>query len=766
MSNSISGWQKFLADNKEDPATIAKQIRKDQVACREGHAPSILVTLLPPFSNRQAQEISRFLLPKNNKDVSPPLGNHRQQHDSCESSREDANAPNELTTGCPETKREDIGSKDDRAGLWAIRRLQYEGIIDSIKKYLTRMDYKQREQEMSPLPTRMNKGGADELMHREIHSGIDNAKHTAADLSFCQKSDEPNDIQSEESRSVQSQSDTEVLCAPSSTDSSLEGRDVEVDDCVSTGIVVSSRAVQTNMSIHEALAATFKAEDLQAALKLLKTSAKDAKTANARSAVLSAASEESKDGPYSESNQARRSESWPQHKKLLEDGSHERPVSNQMITAASNIRHTARQSSARKKKCYICCFVLTHPHSLYPSLCNSCGAFNTAESELSLPSKLKLEGRIAVVTGGRVNLGFHTALRLLRCGAKVIITSRYPLDAERRYREQLDYDLWLGRLRIIGADFRTASDVFRLVEAIKKILSSWTGHDRVPGRVDILISNAAQTLTDSIAAEQKAIANEKRLITIDGCGGLVGDSSYEARVRGGATQPWGLVEAERTQVNKSEERTSSYITQKKESEVATIPSTGSDPDTESPSSWLQSLSNIPYEDFVTVYSVNSLVPMILLRELMPFMTKQSLTPAEGDPTSSTCSPTKRSAPTPSAYVINVSAREGIFEDTPTSSSKNGTHVHTNMAKAALNSITHTEAGTAWKRHKIAINTVDPGYMLAVPERKERGDCPLGFEDGVGRVLWPVAVGENEGEVVWGRFLKHFGKINVDVGLGQ
>ena len=89
-----------------------------------------------------------------------------------------------------------------------------------------------------------------------------------------------------------------------------------------------------------------------------------------------------------------------------------------------------------------------------------------------------------------------------------------------------------------------------------------------------------------------------------------------------------------------------------------------------------------------------------------------------------------------------------------------------MSKAALNSITQTEAGIAWKKHKIAINSIDPGFMSAAPEMKKVvGDCPTGFEDGAGRVLWPVAMGE-KGEAIWGRFLKHFGRVEVDVGLGQ
>ena len=68
-------------------------------------------------------------------------------------------------------------------------------------------------------------------------------------------------------------------------------------------------------------------------------------------------------------------------------------------------------------------------------------------------------------------------------------------------------------------------------------------------------------------------------------------------------------------------------------------------------------------------------------------------------------------------------------------------------------LTFTEAGRAWERWKVAVNGVDPGYMSADP-LVMAGECPLGWDDGVGRVLWVVARGEG-GVLVWGRVLKHF-----------
>jgi len=43
-----------------------------------------------------------------------------------------------------------------------------------------------------------------------------------------------------------------------------------------------------------------------------------------------------------------------------------------------------------------------------------------------------LSGRVALLTGGRVKIGFQIALKLLRSGARLVLTSRFPVDAARR----------------------------------------------------------------------------------------------------------------------------------------------------------------------------------------------------------------------------------------------------------------------------------------------------------------------------------------------
>jgi hypothetical protein len=52
-------------------------------------------------------------------------------------------------------------------------------------------------------------------------------------------------------------------------------------------------------------------------------------------------------------------------------------------------------------------------------------------------------------------------------------------------------------------------------------------------------------------------------------------------------------------------------------------------------------------------------------------------------------------------------------------------------------------------------------MSAAPEIQI--ECPITWEDGAGRVLWPVAMGQKGRGDIWGRFLKHYGAVEVNIG---
>lgn len=397
-----------------------------------------------------------------------------------------------------------------------------------------------------------------------------------------------------------------------------------------------------------------------------------------------------------------------------------------------------------KAHCYMCRqrYTSIGAHDIYPSLCIHCGAFNLSSSNLSLPGSLELNGKIALVTGGRINLGYHTALRLLRCGAHVIVSSRYPADAANRYSKETDFEQWESKLKVVGADFRTAKDAFRLVHIVRTLLCSWDEDSSSTERkfLDILINNAAQTLTDPVKAEFKAISREEQLKDLPETKKLLAgttENRYLPLVRGGLHATWIPKIENDTEMFKIENGTSGKNKEKLAVAQKGLHTAG-DQD-QGKSSWIQTIDEIPYEDLISAHSVNAFVPLILCRELLPCMGTDNL----------------KSSKKPMGYIVNVSSREGIFDDVANSRSKAGHHVHTNMSKAAINMITETEATAAWDKRRVAMNSVDPGYMSAAPDCQPRNGCPIGFEDGAARVLWPIVVGEREGRVISGRFLKHF-----------
>ena len=55
-------------------------------------------------------------------------------------------------------------------------------------------------------------------------------------------------------------------------------------------------------------------------------------------------------------------------------------------------------------------------------------------------------GRVALLTGCRVKIGFEIGIKLLRAGATLVATTRFPADAAARYAAQPDFDTWKHRL--------------------------------------------------------------------------------------------------------------------------------------------------------------------------------------------------------------------------------------------------------------------------------------------------------------------------------
>jgi hypothetical protein len=132
-----------------------------------------------------------------------------------------------------------------------------------------------------------------------------------------------------------------------------------------------------------------------------------------------------------------------------------------------------------------------HPYMLPPTL------RHTTEG-LKRNNTQDMSGRVALVTGARVKIGYEIALRLLRCGARVLVQTRFAHDAAARYSIEPDYKEWKHRLKIFGVDFRDVASVHRFTHRIKA----------TEPRLDIIINNAAQTVRKPVGFYQHLLPVE------------------------------------------------------------------------------------------------------------------------------------------------------------------------------------------------------------------------------------------------------------------
>ncbi len=103
---------------------------------------------------------------------------------------------------------------------------------------------------------------------------------------------------------------------------------------------------------------------------------------------------------------------------------------------------TEFREPAERPHCYVCKQKYSSVHFFYDQLCPPCAAFNfTKRTELA-----DLSGRTALLTGGRVKIGFQAGLKLLR---------------ERRQPDRYDSTLSvrLGRALCAGAGFQPVGGI-------------------------------------------------------------------------------------------------------------------------------------------------------------------------------------------------------------------------------------------------------------------------------------------------------------------
>lgn len=362
-------------------------------------------------------------------------------------------------------------------------------------------------------------------------------------------------------------------------------------------------------------------------------------------------------------------------------------------------------------RCYICKGRYTELHSFYHLLCPRCAGMNYAKRF----QRTNLTDRIALITGGRIKIGFHTALKLLRDGAKVLVTTRFPRECALRYAAEPDFAEWSHRLRIFGLDLRNvpAVEVFlRRIQIEEPYL-------------DILINNAAQTIRRPPAFYAPQLALETHLRD---------ELPLAARALICAEAP--LIFASPEEAFRLPIGSTQIVC--RDNPPMRLDADGQSFDLRPTNSWSLRLHEVGTVEALEVLLINTVASLLMTARLKETMLR---------------SPFSR------RFIINVSAMEGQFAR----ESKTPFHPHTNMAKAALNMLTRTSAQD-YARGSIYMNSVDTGWITDEnphPKRERlREDngfyTPLDAIDGAARLYDPIATGINEtAEPVHGQFLKDY-----------
>ncbi|MFG3257209.1 SDR family oxidoreductase [Streptomyces sp. NPDC048172] len=367
---------------------------------------------------------------------------------------------------------------------------------------------------------------------------------------------------------------------------------------------------------------------------------------------------------------------------------------------------------ATPRRCYVCKQPYQQVDAFYHLLCPACAADNSARRGL----RTDLRGRRALLTGGRVKIGFQLALMLLRDGAELVVTTRFPHDAVRRFRAAAT-DAgggpeagWLERLTVVGIDLRDPRQVLGLCEELRA-----SG-----GPLDILVNNAAQTLRRPPESYARLAAGEREELPAGAPEELVRHAPGFTPLP--ALSPaWPAAELEGTG---GPGRV-----------LDAVDEAGLLPDSAPENSWSARLGGLDPAEVLETQLVNSLAPALLCDRLLPLLL---------------------ASPHPRRYVVNVTAVEGRF----TVRNKTGGHPHTNMAKAALNMLTRTSAAEL-ATQGVHMCAVDTGWITDENPAPRKGRIaargfrtPLDVVDGAARVYDPIVRGE-AGHPVSGVFLKDY-----------
>lgn len=359
--------------------------------------------------------------------------------------------------------------------------------------------------------------------------------------------------------------------------------------------------------------------------------------------------------------------------------------------------------------CYVCKARTRQRHFFYDQLCPQCGDLNYQKRVQTA----NLKGYRVLVTGARVKIGYITALRLLRAGAEVIVTSRFPRDTVRRYEQEADFADWCERLHVYGLDLRQIPTLEVFVSQLETTYPY----------LDAIINNAAQTVKRPAAYYAHLLPLEQTPL----------DSLPESsrRLLGHGSAPAEYLSYSMNALLPTADDPSFPVGQ--------FDDHGQQVDNRDFNSWVMRLEEISPLEMVEVQLVNAVAPALLAGQLKPMLLR---------------------SPHEARFILNVSAAEGRF-----SQYKTGYHPHTNMAKAALNMLTRT-ISEPYANERIYVNSIDPGWVSdQVPRTDQRfrdqieQQLPIDLIDAAARVCDPLFTFRKTGAVTAGRLLKDYRQVD-------